>query len=91
MQKSTWEGLVVSTINHGDVQRTAPDAVDNPAAALHRNGKVAGHRCAGEMTQQGLFNHHGNESAPQKLVHLVGYRAPSPAAPVRDRRSSRVK
>jgi hypothetical protein len=34
----------------------------------------------GAMSQQGSFSFHGNQSAPQKLVQLVGYRDPKVAA-----------
>lgn len=45
----------------------------------------AGQPNCGAMSQQGSFSYHGNVSAPQQLVHLVGCRDPKvrPGAQVR--------
>ena len=40
--------------------------------------KIERPRVCGAMTQQCGDSGRGNESAPQKFVRLVGYRAPSP-------------
>ncbi len=56
------------------------DAIDNDAkGAVASAGEPIEHPVTeppGEMAQQGVADHHGTESAPQKLVQLVGYRDP---------------
>jgi hypothetical protein len=42
--------------------------------------QAASPRNCGAMSQQGSFSFHGNQSAPQKLVQLVGCRDPKVAA-----------
>ena len=42
--------------------------------------RAASPQNCGAMSQQGSFSFHGNESAPQKLVQLVGCRDPRAAA-----------
>jgi hypothetical protein len=40
-------------------------------------------RCSGAMAQQSSDSDWGNQSAPQKLLHLVGCREPKRAGPVK--------
>ena len=56
---------------------TDPGTVKQMQAGLPAN--------CGAMSQQGSFSYHGNVSAPQQLLHLVGCRDPKvrPGAQVR--------
>ncbi|NVN86555.1 MAG: hypothetical protein HXX15_10755 [Rhodopseudomonas sp.] len=73
-------------IPHATVVAASSEAVSAkaapPAAAAKSVSAASDYGCdtAGEMTLQGFIDHHGNESAPQKLVQLVGYRDPSRSA-----------
>ena len=49
------------------VDSAAPSPVERPARK---------HKCSGAMAQQSGDSSWGNQSAPQKLLHLVGCREP---------------
>jgi hypothetical protein len=68
------------TPTRNTIQPTVQMSGGSSESRIDQQMQAASPRNCGAMSQQGSFSFHGNQSAPQKLVQLVGCRDPKVAA-----------